>query len=316
MMDVRKEFETIVKATEQLGTDASRFLDKRFASIVISGNRVIGLNNVPGLRLVHEPIEHGVKVDIEIDDGAEIPLPVHVCTGYVEKKGYQRIIFNIHVGKRAKVKFVAHCVFPQVEEFTHEAISNVLLEEGAYMEYSDEHYHSDAGTIILKTTTNATVRKNGVYKNEFHLTKTRVGKLDVRMFLTLEEYSVGELVSKVRASKDDEVSINEVVHLNGEAARGLAKTVVVGLERARVNVVNEAYGNAPHSRAHISCEEITKGNEVIVSTTPILKITNDLAELTHEASIGRVNQKQLETLMAKGLTEDEATDLVIKGLLV
>jgi len=47
-----------------------------------------------------------------------------------------------------------------------------------------------------------------------------------------------------------------------------------------------------------------------------LKITNDLAELTHEASIGRVSEKQLETLMAKGLTEEEATELIIKGLLM
>ena len=63
------------------------------------------------------------------------------------------------------------------------------------------------------------------------------------------------------------------------------------------------------------CEEITKGEEVEVSTTPILKVRNDRSELTHEASIGRVNQKQLETLMAKGLTEEEATDFIIRGLI-
>ncbi|MEN3042595.1 MAG: SufD family Fe-S cluster assembly protein [Fervidobacterium sp.] len=315
-MDVRKEFETIVKTAEKLGTDASKFMDKRIASIIISGDRVIGLNNVPGVNLNHKQIEHGVEVNMEITEGVEVPFPIHVCTGYIEKKGYQRIIFNIRIKKGAKVKFTAHCVFPQAEEFTHDATSNVVVEEGAIMEYNDEHYHSEFGTISLKTITNAVVEKNGVYKNTFHLTKTRVGKMNIVMNLDLREGAVGELVSKVKASKDDSVNINEIIHLNGERARGLAKTVVVGLDESKVNVLNEAYGNAPYSRAHISCEEITKGENVIVSTTPVLKISNDLAELTHEASIGRVSQKQLETLMAKGLTDEEATELIIKGLLL
>ncbi|WP_448377068.1 SufB/SufD family protein [Fervidobacterium sp.] len=315
-MDVRKEFETIVKTAEKLGTDASNFMDKRIASIIISGNRVIGLNNVPGLKVIPTTFEDGVQVDMEVEENVQIPFPIHVCTGYLEKKGYQRVIFNIRIRKNARVKFTAHCVFPQAEEFTHDATSNVIIEDGGIMEYYDEHYHSDQGTITLKTTTNATIEKDGVYKNTFHLTKTRVGKLDVKMNLTLKENAVGELVGKVKASKNDDVNINETIYLNGEKARGLAKTVVVGLDESRVNVLNEAYGNAPYSRAHISCEEVTKGEKVIVSTTPILKITNDLAELTHEASIGRVGEKQLETLMAKGLSEEEATELIIKGLLM
>jgi len=315
-MDVKREFETIIKTAEKLGTDASNFMDKRIASIIISGNRVIGLNNVQGLKIVPTTLEDGVQVDMEIEENTQIPFPIHVCTGYLEKRGYQRVIFNIRVRRNAKVKFTAHCVFPQAEEFTHDAISNVVIEDGAMMEYNDEHYHSDQGTIILKTTTNTVVENNGVYKNAFHLTKTRVGKLDVKMYLTLKENAVGELLSKVKASKNDEVDINEILYLNGEKAKGLAKTIVVGLDESRVTVLNEAYGNAPYSRAHISCEEVTKGEKVIVSTTPILKITNDLAELTHEASIGRVGEKQLETLMSKGLSEEEATDLIIKGLLI
>jgi Fe-S cluster assembly scaffold protein SufB len=37
--------------------------------------------------------------------------------------------------------------------------------------------------------------------------------------------------------------------------------------------------------------------------------------LTHEAAIGSVDKKQVETLMARGLTEDEAVDVVVRGML-
>ncbi|WP_206076041.1 SufD family Fe-S cluster assembly protein [Marinitoga lauensis] len=71
----------------------------------------------------------------------------------------------------------------------------------------------------------------------------------------------------------------------------------------------------PYSKGHIECTEISKGDGVNISTIPILRVKNDLAELTHEASVGRINPQQLETLMAKGLDEDEATELIIKGVL-
>jgi hypothetical protein len=85
-MDVKREYEAIVKAVEKLGTDASKFLDKKIASIIISGDKVLGLNNVEGIKLVPTQIENGVQVDMEILENAHIPRPIHVCTGYVEKK--------------------------------------------------------------------------------------------------------------------------------------------------------------------------------------------------------------------------------------
>ncbi|MDX9710883.1 MAG: SufD family Fe-S cluster assembly protein, partial [Trichloromonas sp.] len=60
---------------------------------------------------------------------------------------------------------------------------------------------------------------------------------------------------------------------------------------------------------------IIKGDSVEVGTMPELYVKNEKAELTHEASIGRVNVKQMETLMSKGLSEEEATDMIVKGML-
>jgi Fe-S cluster assembly scaffold protein SufB len=48
---------------------------------------------------------------------------------------------------------------------------------------------------------------------------------------------------------------------------------------------------------------------------PIVRVRHPEAQVTHEAAIGTVDQTQLETLMAHGLTPDEAIELVISGLL-
>ncbi|ACM23253.1 SufB/SufD family protein [Thermotoga neapolitana] len=313
--DYRKEFEALAKAYEKAGGDVSKFLDRRIASIIISGDKVIGLNGVEGVELTPHRIENGVQVDMRIKEGVVVEYPVHVCTGYLEKKGLQRVIFNIKLERGAKAIFVAHCVFPWTEDFTHDALMNVELEEGAWMEYHDEHMHSETGSINLITRSIAEVGEGAVYRNTFTLVKTRIGTLRVFMDAELERDAVGELYTKVKAIEDDDVEVKEILRLNGKGARGLAKTNAVALDRSRVSVVNEVYGNAPHTRGHVECLEITKGDAVDVRALPVLVVKNDTSELTHEASIGRVNAKQLETLMAKGLTEEEATEMIIKGVL-
>jgi Fe-S cluster assembly scaffold protein SufB len=40
-----------------------------------------------------------------------------------------------------------------------------------------------------------------------------------------------------------------------------------------------------------------------------------MAKITHEAAIGGVDQQQLETLMARGLTPEQAVYMIVKGLL-
>ncbi len=315
IVDQKKEFELLKKAYEKAGGDASKFLDKRVASLIISGNKVIGLNGLNGVEIQPEQIQDGVKAKMLIKKDTVLTTPIHICTGFLEKHGLQRVIFEIEVQENAQVKFVAHCTFPWAEQFTHDALAIVHVGKNAKMYYADEHYHSNTGSIHLKTTTRATVEEGGVFINNFTLTKTRIGKLHLDASVELHTNAKADLSVKVKASKTDEVAIREKLNLFGDYASGIAKTTVIALDQSKARVVNEAYGVGAYSKGHIKCEEVTKGEGVDVSTIPVLKVLNELAELTHEASIGRVNANQLQTLMAKGLTEEEATELIIKGLI-
>jgi len=52
---------------------------------------VLGLNGINGVKLVPHEIKNGVRVDMEIEEGVAVPFPIHVCTGYVEKKGFKTL---------------------------------------------------------------------------------------------------------------------------------------------------------------------------------------------------------------------------------
>jgi Fe-S cluster assembly scaffold protein SufB len=60
--------------------------------------------------------------------------------------------------------------------------------------------------------------------------------------------------------------------------------------------------------------EIVK-DRAVAKAVPIVNVTNPLAKVTHEAAIGSVDKRQMETLMAHGLTPEEAVDVIVKGIL-
>jgi hypothetical protein len=64
----------------------------------------------------------------------------------------------------------------------------------------------------------------------------------------------------------------------------------------------------------MDCTEIVR-DRAVAQNTPLVIVTHDQAQVTHEAAIGSVNRKELEALLARGLDEDEAVDLIIRGMI-
>jgi hypothetical protein len=64
----------------------------------------------------------------------------------------------------------------------------------------------------------------------------------------------------------------------------------------------------------MDCTEIVRGMAE-ARNVPIVVVRDDGARVTHEAAIGSVGKKELETLMARGLTEEQAVDVIIRSML-
>ncbi len=44
---------------------------------------------------------------------------------------------------------------------------------------------------------------------------------------------------------------------------------------------------------HVDCQEIVSGADSVAKAVPIVEVSNDQARVTHEASVGKINQKEL-----------------------
>ncbi len=300
--------------TDSAGIESDIFKQKDIAHLLIHHDQVVGKHAVEGLDIDTEHIENGIKINLRLKQGTKVKHPVQMCFGMMPKKGIQHIVLDAVIEKDAQIDVLAHCTFPNAENVKHLMDATLRLEEHASYSYYERHIHSDKGGVQVIPKAKITLGKHARYTSDFELLKGRVGLIDIDYETNCDAHSKLEMNARVNATHDDIVKIREIGHLNGEQSHGVLLSRVAVRDHAQAEIYSELTASAPYARGHVDCKEIVQGHG-IVSAVPIVKVNHPKAHITHEASLGSVDSKQLQTLMARGLSEDNATDLIIQGLL-
>ena len=310
-----KEYQGMVDAYQKAGGDKSALQSQDVAKLVIHQNQVLASDDIKGIKIETRETENGVNVNLLVEEGTKIPRPIHLCFGLLPKEGLQEIVFKVNAQDNSEVQAIAHCIFPNAVKVIHKMDADIDIGANAKFDYTETHYHGEDGGIEVIPKAKVKVGKGGAWQSTFNLSQGLVGKLDYDFEVTCQEKAVAELTVKAYGRGSDDIKIVEKIHLNGAGARGLAKSRLVVSDRARAEVRGETYGNAPYARGHVDCMELVNGTEAVALAIPIVSVTDDKAKVTHEAAIGSIDRKQVETLMARGLDEDEAVDIIVRGIL-
>ncbi|WP_448336265.1 SufB/SufD family protein [Bellilinea sp.] len=308
------ELQALMEAYQQAGGDPASFQTPEVATLAVSGDQVLVSHSIPGVHLHSQPIENGVRVSVVVDEGTQVKHPVHLCFGVLPSEGVQQIEADYQIGNHAQVQFLAHCSFPNAIKVEHRMNARIHIGKNASMTYIEEHYHGQNGGIEVYPVSDVVIEEGGQLTSNFNITRGRVGKLVMDYHIEAGKDSLTELVTKAFGSQDDHIRVQESIRLNGENAHSLTKTRIAVKDKAVSEVTTFTEGNAPRARGHMDCTEIVR-DEAIAHNNPIVKVTHAQAQVTHEAAIGTVNRRELETLMARGLDEDEAVDLIIRAMI-
>lgn len=309
-----EEYQMMLKAYQEAGGAPDIFKDSKVAHLVVHKNKLLGSHLVEGLILDTKEIDSGVNIDLSVKEGVRIAYPVHLCFGVLPKEGRQEIKINALIKKRAEIAILAHCVFPNAVKVQHIMEANFVLEDKAVLHYDEFHYHGLRGGTEVIPRAKIKVGKGARLATNFSLIKGRAGKLNIDYQAEVDENGVLEMMARAYGYGEDEIRVKERGKLLGEWARGLIKSRIAVRERAQSEVISELEASAPNTRGHVDCIEIVQG-EAKAKAVPLVSVLHEKAQVTHEAAIGRVNQKELETLMTRGLKEEEAIDIIIGGML-
>ena len=281
--------------------------------MIVKENKILGIKSVDGVILDGKEIEGKIVAKIIVKEGYKFDIPIHMCFGITEEETNQIVDIEIILEDNSEITLISHCLFPKSKNAKHIMNGKITVGKNAKFVYKEIHFHGEEGEILVKPKIKAIVKEGGVYISEFVLTKGRIGTLEINSDIEVGKNGVVDIITKTYAVKNDKVIINETVKLNEIGGKSIIKTRGAAKDDSEVILKLKIEGNAPYCKGHIDCAEIIEGNATVESI-PIVIVRDKKARITHEAAIGSVDKKQLETLMAKGLNEDEAIEIIVKGM--
>lgn len=284
------------------------------AHVEIHGNQVLNKNLVEGLIVESETIEDGVQVHIRVKRGVALKNPVNFCFGLIPDNGVQHIVIDTVIEQGAHAKFIANCTFPNAVNVQHLMNATIEIEEGASLSYFERHTHGPEGGVTIVPVTKVRVHDDARFSTEFELIKGAAGIIELDYAAEVDANATVDMKTRIFGRSTDRIHIKESAHLAGPGSTGVLTSHIALKNTATATIENELVADAPYARGHVDCKEIVQ-DDAKARAIPIVQVNNHLAHVTHEAAIGSVDSKQLETLLSRGLTEDEATDMIIQGLL-
>lgn len=70
---------------------------------------------------------------------------------------------------------------------------------------------------------------------------------------------------------------------------------------------------AKKSKCSVICESLMMDNKSRSDTVPVMDVRNDEVDIGHEAKIGRISEESIFYLMTRGLNEEEAKAMIVRG---
>ena len=92
-------------------------------------------------------------------------------------------------------------------------------------------------------------------------------------------------------------------------SKSISKSGGIATYRGLLKITPEATG----AKATTNCESLMLDNESRSDTIPVIIIENDDVDVGHEASIGRISDEVIFYLMSRGISEEEAKSMVVRG---
>jgi Fe-S cluster assembly scaffold protein SufB len=245
--------------------------------------------------------------------GQKTDLPVQACL-YMARENLVQNVHNIIIAEEgSELNIITGCATAsQDEPGLHIGVSEFYVKRGAKVTFTMIHNWNPEIAVRPRTVT--IVEEGGLFLSNYVLMKPVETLQMYPLARCVGENATVRYNSILVASKGTNLDVGSRVFLNAGSARTeiVSRAITTG-----GNIIARGYieGNAPEVKGHLECRGLILGEEGMIHAIPELKGTLAGIDLSHEAAVGKIAEEEVEYLMARGLTRDEATATIVRGFL-
>lgn len=262
-------------------------------------------------RRAEEHQEHGYF--IRSLPGAEVHYPLQACL-YLSEDKLAQDVHNIVIAEEgSSLNIITGCATaPSVRSGLHVGVSEFYVKKGATLSFT--MIHNWAEEMAVRPRSAVIVEEGGTYiSNYICLVPAR----DLQMYPTT-----------ILRGKGAVATINTVLLATPGSLMDVGSRVILQAEECKAEIISRAVstggkiiargdlvGEKSGIRAHLECKGLLLSDQGVIHSIPELQGRAANLDMSHEAAVGKIAQEEIEYLMARGLSEHEATSLIVKGFL-
>jgi len=273
--------------------------------IPITDNKFAALNSAvwSGGSFIYVP--KGVKIDF--------PLQAYFRINAENMGQFERTLIIVDEG--AQVHYVEGCTAPMyTTESLHSAVVEIIVKKHARCRYTT--IQNWANNIYNLVTKRAMAYEGATMEWIDGNLGSRLTMKYPAVYM-MEPGARGEILSIAFASKGQHQDAGaKVVHAApNTTSRIVSKSISKNGGRASYRGLVKVEPGAVKSRSNVVCDALILDAHSRSDTYPYLEIEERDVTIGHEASVSRIGEEQLFYLMSRGLSEAEASTMIVGGFI-
>ncbi len=245
--------------------------------------------------------------------GANAVAPINTCY-VISQPDFKQNVHNVIVAEEgSKLQILTGCTADhQMPMNIHNGVTEIYVKKDAQVIFTMVHAWSKSSEVYPRTAVN--VEKGGKFVSNY-LIFDPISKLETNPKVYLNgESSKAVLKSFIYSHPESKINLAGEIHLNAQQTRGEIEThAVVG--GGNTITRGTLFGRAEGIRAHLECSAIVLTPDSTFQTIPALRSELDNLDMSHEASIGKISNDQIEYLQSRGISKDKARQMVVRGFI-
>lgn len=243
--------------------------------------------------------------------GVTVEKPLQTCL-HIAKDRFSQRVHNVVIAEEdSQMHIIAGCsTAAHLTSGLHIGVSEFYVQKGATLKYTMIHDWGEE--VAVRPRTAVHVEEGGVFISNYISLKP-VGSIQSNPVTILEKDATARVNSILVAGKGCFMDMGADVELNGPGARAeiISRAIVAGgtiISRGHLK------GRVAGVKGHLECKGLIL-KDGLLHAVPELSGHVPGVEMSHEAAVGKIDRREIEYLMARGLSEDDAVSTIVRGFL-
>lgn len=277
-----------------------------FSTVIpIEDNKFSALNSAvwSGGSFIYVP--PGIKVDL--------PLQAYFRLNVANIGQFERTLIIADEG--AQIHYVEGCTAPTyTTDSFHSGVIEIVVKKNARVRYTTIQNWSN--NVYNLVTQRALVYEGATME----WVDANLGSKTTMKYPScylLGPGAHGEILSMAFAGPGQHQDAGgKIIHVAPHTSSKItSKSISKGTGRSSYRGLLKVHKGAKDVKSNVVCDALLLNEESRSDTYPYIEIDEDDVSVGHEASVSKVGEEQLFYLMSRGLTEEEATTMVVSGFI-